>query len=139
MSDTDPKDRKSKILVIEDNGQNIYLITFILEKNGYEVIQARDGLEGIEKAVQERPDLILLDIQLPVMDGYEVARRMKSMPELKDIPIVALTSYAMVGDRERILAAGCDGYIEKPINPETFMAEIEQHLPARPSGGGGES
>jgi two-component system cell cycle response regulator DivK len=139
MSDTDPKDRKSKILVIEDNGQNIYLITFILEKNGYEVIQARDGLEGIEKAVQERPDLILLDIQLPVMDGYEVARRMKSMPELKDIPIVALTSYAMVGDRERILAAGCDGDIEKPINPETFMAEIEQHLPARPSGGGGES
>lgn len=139
MSNTDPKDRKAKILVIEDNGQNLYLITFILEKNGYEVIQAREGLEGIEKAIQERPDLILLDIQLPVMDGYQVARRMKSMPELKDIPIVALTSYAMVGDRERILAAGCDGYIEKPINPETFMAEIEQHLPARPSGGGGES
>ena len=139
MSNTDPKNRKSKILLIEDNGQNLYLITFILEKNGYEVIQARDGLEGIEKAIQEKPDLILLDIQLPVMDGYQVARRMKSMPELKDIPIVALTSYAMAGDRERILAAGCDGYIEKPINPETFMAEIERHLPARPSGGGGES
>jgi two-component system cell cycle response regulator DivK len=121
---------KPKILVIEDNGQNLYLITFILEKSGYEVIQARDGLEGIEKAVQEKPDLILLDIQLPVMDGYEVAKKMKSMPELKDTPIVALTSYAMVGDRERILAAGCDGYIEKPINPETFVAEVKEYLKA---------
>jgi len=121
---------KGKILVIEDNERNLYLVTFILEKNSYEVIQARDGLEGIGKAVQERPNLILLDIQLPVMDGYEVARRMKSMPELKDIPIVALTSYAMVGDREGILAAGCNGYIEKPINPDTFMAEVAEYLKA---------
>ena len=125
---------KPKILIIEDNEQSLYLFTFMLEKHGYEVIQARDGQEGIEKACREKPALILLDIQLPDMDGYEVARRLKEKPESRDIPIVAVTSYAMVGDRERILAAGCAGYIEKPINPETFMTEVEQHLPARPSG-----
>ena len=130
---------KPKILIIEDNEQNLYLITFILEKHGYQVVQARDGQEGIRLARQVKPALILLDIQLPAMDGYEVARRLKEKPESRDIPVVAVTSYAMVGDREQILAAGCEGYIEKPINPETFMAEIEQHLPAPTSGGGGES
>lgn len=130
---------KPKILVIEDNEQNLYLITFILEKNGYEVVQARDGREGIELAGRVIPALILLDIQLPVMDGYAVARALRNNPALTDVPIVAVTSYAMVGDREKTLAAGCTGYIEKPINPETFMAEVEQHLPARPSGGGGVS
>jgi len=128
---------KPKILVIEDNEQNLYLIAFILEKHGYEVVQARDGREGIESAGRVKPALIILDIQLPVMDGYAVAWELRSNPALADIPIVAVTSYAMVGDRERILAAGCSGYIEKPINPETFMAEVEQHLPARPSGKGG--
>lgn len=120
--------RKSKILVIEDNEQNMYLVTFILEKRGYQVVQAWDGREGIELARQVKPALILLDIQLPVMDGYAVARELKSNPALADVPIVAVTSYAMVGDRERILAAGCTSYIEKPINPETFMAEIERYL-----------
>ena len=127
---------KPKILIIEDNEQSLYLFTFMLEKHGYEVIQTLDGEEGIEKACRERPALILLDIQLPDMDGYEVARQLKKKPESRHIPIVAVTSYAMVGDRERILAAGCAGYIEKPINPETFMTEVEQHLPARPSGEG---
>lgn len=131
--------RRSKILVIEDNEQNLYLITFILEKNGYEVVQARDGREGIELAGRVIPALILLDIQLPVMDGYAVARALRNNPALTDVPIVAVTSYAMLGDREKTLAAGCTGYIEKPINPETFMGEVEQHLPARPSGGGGVS
>lgn len=119
---------KPKILVIEDNEQNLYLTTFILEKHGYQVVQARDGQTGIEKACQERPDLIILDIQLPVMDGYEVARQLKAKPDICNIPIVAVTSYAMAGDRERILAAGCEGYIEKPINPETFMEQVEQYL-----------
>ncbi len=119
---------KRPLLVIEDNEQNIYLITFILEKHGYGVIQARDGREGIEAAKQTKPALILLDIQLPVMDGYAVARELRSNPELTDVPIVAVTSYAMVGDRERILATGCDGYIEKPINPDTFISELEQYL-----------
>lgn len=127
---------KPKILLIEDNERNIYLMTFIMEKNGYEVIVARDGREGITLAGEVKPMLILLDIQLPVMDGYDVARELKSNPVLVDIPIVAVTSYAMVGDQERCIAVGCTGYIEKPINPETFMAEVEQYLPARPSNGG---
>jgi two-component system cell cycle response regulator DivK len=123
----------TKILVIEDNEQNLYLVTFILEAHGYEVVQARDGREGITSAAQVHPALILLDIQLPKMDGYAVAQELKSNPELDDIPIVAVTSYVMAGDRERILAAGCTGYIEKPINPETFMAQVEQHLPGSES------
>jgi len=127
---------KPKILVIEDNEQNMYLVTFILEKYGCQVVQAWDGREGIELARQVKPALILLDIQLPVMDGYAVARELRSNLALADVPIVAVTSYAMVGDRERILAAGCAGYIEKPINPEMFIPEIEQYLPAQLSGGG---
>ena len=119
---------KPKILVIEDNKQNMYLVTFILEKHGYQVVQAWDGREGVELAGQVVPALILLDIQLPIMDGYQVAEALRSNPALADVPIVAVTSYAMVGDRERILAGGCQGYIEKPINPETFMDDVEQHL-----------
>jgi two-component system, cell cycle response regulator DivK len=119
---------KPKILVIEDNEQNRYLVTFILEVKGYEVIQASDGREGIQMAIQAQPSLILLDIQLPTMDGYAVARTLRSHPTLAAVPILAITSHAMVGDRERVLAAGCTGYIEKPINPETFMAEVEAHL-----------
>lgn len=107
----------------------MYLTTFILEQHGYKVVQAWDGMEGIKLANQTKLDLILLDIQLPVMDGYEVAQELRKTPRLKDVPIVAVTSYAMVGDREKILAAGCSGYIEKPIDPETFMDEVESHLP----------
>lgn len=118
----------AKILVIEDNEQNLYLLTFILEKNGYEVAQARDGREGVELAARVKPALILLDIQLPVMDGYAVARELRSNPALVDIPIVAVTSYAMAGDRERILAAGCTGYIEKPIDPKTIVAQVGEYL-----------
>ncbi len=133
---------KPKILVIEDNEQNMYLMTFMLEKNGYEVVQARDGREGIELATSVKPTLILLDIQLPVMDGYAVARELRDNPELAGVPIVAVTSYAMAGDRERVLTAGCTGYIEKPINPDTFIAELQEYLPGSrertPKGGGGE-
>lgn len=130
---------KPKILVIEDNEQNLYLVTFILKKHGYEVVQARDGREGIELAGRVEPTLILLDIQLPVMDGNAVARKLRSNPALADVPIVAVTSYAMVGDRERFLAAGCTGYVEKPINPETFISEIEHYLPTKSPDRGGES
>jgi len=118
----------ARILVIEDNEQNMYLCTFILQNNGHEVIQARSGREGIELARVHRPDLVILDIQLPEMDGYAVASELKSSSDTSDIPIIAVTSYAMIGDRERILKAGCEGYIEKPINPETFIHEVEQHL-----------
>ena len=121
---------KTKVLVIEDNEQNIYLATFILEKNGYEVIQARDGQQGIDLAEEHKPEIILLDIQIPTMDGYTVARKLREIPAFEKTPIIAVTSYAMAGDRERILNAGCSGYIEKPINPETFVADIQQYLPA---------
>jgi CheY-like chemotaxis protein len=119
---------KPKILLIEDNDQNRYMTTFLLEKHGYEVVPAVDGPTGIELADRVRPSLILLDIQLPKMDGYTVARELRRNPQLSRIPIVAVTSYAMVGDREKALAAGCDGYLEKPINPETFVADMELHL-----------
>lgn len=125
-----------KILIIEDNEQNLYLATFLLERNGYEIVPARSGPEGIALADRIRPDLILLDIQLPEMDGYAVARALRQNHALKDVPIVAVTSYAMVGDRERAMEAGCDAYIEKPINPDTFGDEVEKGLRARPSSGG---
>ena len=119
---------KKKILLIEDNEQNIYLLTFLLEKSGYQVIQARDGLEGIELAKQDNPDLILLDIQLPVMDGYSVARELRKINSLQKIQIIAVTSYAMPGDREAALKAGCSGYIEKPIDPTIFISQMEEYL-----------
>jgi CheY-like chemotaxis protein len=121
---------KKRILYIEDNEQNLYLVTFILEKHGYEVYAAMDGQEGIASAAKVLPDLILLDIQLPLMDGYAVARQLRTNPDLAKIPIVAVTSYAMSGDRDKALSAGCTGYIEKPINPDTFMLQVEQHLTA---------
>jgi len=117
-----------KILIVEDNEQNLYLSTFLLEKQGYDVIQARNGQEGLDTAAAERPDLILLDIQLPVMDGYEVARRLKQAQETQPIPIVAVTSYAMAGDRDAVLAAGCEDYIEKPIDPDRFVEQVKRYL-----------
>lgn len=117
-----------KILYIEDNEQNLYLVTFLLEKHGYQVCSAMDGQQGIDLAATEKPDLILLDIQLPGMDGYAVAHALRSNSELAATPIVALTSYAMAGDREKALAAGCTGYIEKPINPDIFIRQLEHHL-----------
>ncbi|WP_457571113.1 response regulator [Desulfovulcanus sp.] len=119
---------KKKILIVEDNEQNLYLATFLLEQKGYEVIAAINGLEAIDKTLSEKPDLILMDIQLPEINGYEATKRIKSMAEVRHIPIVAVTSYAMVGDREKALAIGCVGYIEKPFDPETFLSEIEKYL-----------
>jgi CheY-like chemotaxis protein len=125
------------ILIIEDNGQNLYLFSYIFKKHGYEVAQARDGREGIELAGRVHPALILLDIQLPVLDGYAVARELRNNPALADVPIIAVTSYAMAGDRERILAAGCTAYIEKPIDPDRFMSQVEPYLTPPPHGEGG--
>ena len=119
---------KRTVLLIEDNEQNRYLATFLLERRGHEVIPAADGPAGIERAKSLRPDVVLLDIQLPSMDGYAVARALRQIPELRQTPIVAVTSYAMPGDREKALAAGCTGYLEKPIDPETFADDVERHL-----------
>jgi two-component system cell cycle response regulator DivK len=117
-----------KILLIEDNEANRYLVTFLLEKQGYEVEAAFDGPAGIRLAASMDAQLILLDIQLPGMSGYDVARAIRANAALATIPIVAVTSFAMMGDREKALAAGCDGYLEKPINPETFVSEVEAFL-----------
>lgn len=119
----------STVLLIEDNEKNRYLATFLLEDQGYKVVHAPDGPSGIAVAQTLRPDLIVLDIQLPEMDGYAVARALREIAPLRGVPIIAVTSYAMVGDREKALSAGCNGYIEKPINPETFAAEIARFVP----------
>lgn len=119
---------KATILMIEDNAQNRYLATFLLEHGGFKVVSAETGPQGIEMARTLQPDLILLDIQLPAMDGYAVAGALRTIDFLKKTPIMAVTSYAMAGDREKALAAGCTAYIEKPINPETFVSEVKEHL-----------
>ncbi len=117
-----------RMLVVEDNETNMYLIKFMLEKSGYEVIEARNGAVGVELAIKEKPDLVIMDLQLPDIDGLEATKRIRASEADADIPIVALTSFAMAGDREKALAAGCTAYIEKPINPETFITEIEKYL-----------
>ncbi|MEQ1908898.1 MAG: response regulator [Vicinamibacterales bacterium] len=115
----------TRILVIEDNLTNLELMTYLLKAFGHTTIAAFDGEEGVEAALSSTPDLILCDIALPKLDGYEVARRVKAEPTLKDIPLIAVTASAMVGDRDKVIAAGFDGYISKPITPETFVAEVE--------------
>jgi len=120
---------KPTILLIEDNEQNLYLATFLLTKHGFEVVQARTGPEGIDAARRVRPAIILLDIQLPLADGYTVARELRKGPSLAAVPIIAVTSYAMTGDRDKAIAAGCTDYIEKPINPDTFVAQVVRYLP----------
>jgi len=127
---------KPTILLIEDNDQNRYLATFLLEHHGYGVISAENGQLGIELARENRPDLILLDIQLPILDGYAVAAILRGLESMRGIPIIAVTSYAMVGDREQALAAGCNGYIEKPIDPDTFVKQVEGFLPPPGEGKG---
>ena len=124
---------KKQVLVIEDNEQNLYLINYLLEANGYEVLFAQDGKSGIKLALETKPPIILLDIQLPEMDGYTVAREIRKDESMAEAVIIAVTSYAMVGDREQALEAGCTGYIEKPINPDTFVSEIEQYVNDAPN------
>jgi CheY-like chemotaxis protein len=118
----------TRILVIEDNEQNLYLTRFILERGGLEVIEARDGRQGLDAAREDAPDLILLDIQLPGMDGFEVARTLRGDARTAATPIVALTSFVMSEERARVMEAGCDGMIEKPIAPERFLAEVRGYL-----------
>ena len=122
------------ILIIEDNDQNMYLIRYILRERGYDVVEAKSGPAGMRLAQEHTPDLILLDIQLPGMDGYEVASELRKTGAVADTPIVAVTSYAMPGDREKVMNAGCNGHIEKPIKPATFVREVEHFLyPKDPS------
>ena len=119
------------ILLVEDNEQNRYLATFLLQKGGYTVIDAANGEAALVRVAQGVPDLILMDIQMPQMDGYEAAARIRQLPGLESIPIIAVTSFAMLGDREKALRMGFAGYIEKPISPATFATEVGRYLPEK--------
>ncbi len=119
---------RKKILVVDDDKKNRYLVSFLLEKEGFEVVIATNGLEGIETAKKQQVDLIIMDIKMPKMDGYEATRRIRRLKKYKSIPIIALTSYAMVKDKEKTIKAGCTGYMSNPITPETFIDEIKKFL-----------
>jgi CheY-like chemotaxis protein len=125
----------AKILVIEDNPTNLQLMVYLLQAFGHTPLEAIDGEAGLELIQQELPDLVLCDIHLPSMDGFGVARQLKSHPAFSAVPLVAVTALAMVGDRDRILSAGFDGYITKPITPETFIGQVEAFLPPGTSPG----
>ena len=120
----------ARILVIEDNENNMQLIAYLLRAHGFSPVLAYSGEAGLVAAVAQRPQLILLDIRMPGMDGYEVATAVRAHPELAATRVVAVTASAMVGDRERIVAAGFDGYIQKPIDPERFIGEVRRFLPS---------
>lgn len=118
----------ARILIIEDNPANMLLMVYLLKAFGHEPQESSSGVMGLQLAKSVKPQIILCDLQLPGMDGYEMARRLKADADLKPIPLIAVTAYAMVGDREKALASGFDGYIAKPINPETFVSEVETYL-----------
>ncbi|HNZ07786.1 MAG TPA: response regulator [Candidatus Cloacimonadota bacterium] len=118
------------ILIIEDNPENFYLMKYLLENRGYRIFGAEAGKEGLKMAAELRPDCILLDIQLPGMDGYQVAVALRQQSCLDQVPVIAVTSYAMPGDREKAMASGASAYIEKPIDPDSFVEEVECHIRA---------
>ena len=123
----------SKILYVEDNPQNMRLVRKILKHAGYTVLEAEDGLTGISVAESEKPDLILMDVNLPDIDGLEATQRIRKLPDIARIPIIALTANAMVGDREKALEAGCDGYLPKPISKSELIKTVEEYLANQPS------
>jgi two-component system cell cycle response regulator DivK len=120
-----------RILVIEDQEDNRKIVRDLVTASGYELMEASTGEEGLEVAVRERPDLILMDIQLPGIDGYEVTRRIKADPNLCKIPIIAVTSYALSGDDKKAFSAGCDGYVTKPYSPRLLLAKMREYLPQK--------
>jgi two-component system, cell cycle response regulator DivK len=117
-----------RILVVEDQEDNRQILRDLLTNAGYEMLVAEDGVQALEQAEKHRPDLILMDIQLPVLDGYEATRRIKANPELKAIPIIVVTSYALSGDEEKARAAGCDAYVAKPFSPRALLAKMREYL-----------
>jgi CheY-like chemotaxis protein len=125
---------KPIILLVEDNENNRYLAQFLLEREGFSVALAVNGKQALEAARLSKPDLVVMDIQMPEMDGYETAERFKSDPGLAEVPLVGVSSFAMVGDRTKALKVGFAGYIEKPINPDTFAQEVSQFLNSQQSG-----
>jgi len=122
-----------KILYVEDNEDNVYMLVRRLERQGFEVLVAADGAQGVAIAQSEHPDLIVMDLNMPVLDGWEATRRLKGAPETEAIPIIALSAHAMSGDRERALEAGCDDYDTKPVRIDSLMAKIRTLLPEAPA------
>jgi two-component system cell cycle response regulator DivK len=118
-----------RILVVEDQADNLQILRDLLTSEGYQILEAEDGEQGVTAAAAERPDLILMDIQLPLLDGYEATRRIKADPALRAIPIIAVTSYALSGDEAKARAAGCDDFVPKPFSPRQLMAMIRKYLP----------
>ena len=118
-----------RILIIEDQEDNRAILRDLLTGAGFELIEAVDGEEGVKLAQSERPDLILMDIQLPIIDGYEATRQIRATVDLKSIPIIAVTSYALSGDEAKTRAAGCDGYVAKPFSPRQLLAKVREFLP----------
>jgi two-component system cell cycle response regulator DivK len=117
-----------RVLIVEDQEDNRAILRDLLSTAGYELIEATNGAEGVELAQRERPDLILMDIQLPIVDGYEATRRIKANAELKSIPIIAVTSYALSGDEAKARSAGCNGYVTKPFSPRQLLAKVREYL-----------
>lgn len=129
-----------KVLIVEDNSLSLELATTVLELAGHDVVQAESGEGVLELARDCRPDLILMDVSLPGKDGLEVTRELKTDPELRAIPVVAVTAHAMAGDQERVLAAGCEGYLTKPIDTRTFAQDVQRYAAAGvPQTEGGQS
>ena len=118
----------ARVLVVDDQRENLELMTYLLQAFGHEAFSACDVEEGVAAVAQVRPDVVVMDLQMPKLDGFEAAAILKADPELRAIPLIAVTAYAMVGDREKVMAAGFDGYITKPIEPETFVRDVEAHL-----------
>jgi two-component system cell cycle response regulator DivK len=118
-----------RILVVEDQKDNLQILRDLLGNAGFEMIEAEDGEKAVTLAAEHRPDLILMDIQLPLLDGYEATRRIKDNPDLKAIPIIVVTSYALSGDEEKAKVAGCDAYVAKPYSPRKLLATIRSYLP----------
>lgn len=116
---------KPTVLIIEDNEQNMYMLSYLLSQNNYNIIEAYNGMDGLKMAHENHPEIILIDIQLPDMDGYEICNKLSHNGLPKSTVIIAVTSYAMGGDKEKALEAGADGYLEKPINPDTFVIQME--------------
>jgi two-component system cell cycle response regulator DivK len=118
----------NRILIVEDQDDNRRILRDLLSRAGFELIEAHNGQQGVVLASAERPDLILMDIQLPVLDGYEATRRIKADPALRAIPIIVVTSYALSGDEVKARAAGCDDYVTKPFSPRVLLAKVREHL-----------
>jgi CheY-like chemotaxis protein len=120
----------ARILIVEDNPANLYLLEYLLNGKGHTTVAARNGVEGLEQLRASRPDLVLCDLQMPRLDGYEVLREIRADPRFVGVPVVAVTAYSMPGDRIRVTQAGFDGYLTKPFNPETVVTQIEGYLAA---------